>query len=110
MSDLKNIQRIYEGYNGLSLDTPSTNYSPPDSRQANNTYRRPIPTSTPDKPAYVPANLGTAPIESEEEVRGNIPRHAVVKMITKEMENAAAKDMDYCVFVLGKLIQAIKGN
>jgi hypothetical protein len=110
MSDLRKIQQIYEGYNGYGLDTPTTNYTPPNSSRASSTYQKPLPTSTPDKPAYVAANLGTTPIESEEEVRGNVPRSAVVKMLTKEMENAAAKDMDYCVFVLGKLIQAVKGN
>lgn len=110
MSDLKNIQKIYEDYQGVSTSFPSSNYTPPDNRQANNTYRRPLPTTTPDKPSYVAANLGTTPIESEEEVRGNISRAAVVQLLSKEMENAAAKDMDYCVFVLGKLIQAVKGN
>jgi hypothetical protein len=111
MSDLRKIQQIYEGgYNGYGLDVPLNNYTPSTSSRTSSTYQKPLPTTTPDKPAYVPANLGTVPVESEEEVRGNIPRSAVVKLLTAEMENAAAKDMDYCVFVLGKLIQAVKGN
>jgi|LakMenEpi03Aug12_release.lakeMendotaPanAssembly.Ray.scaffolds.fasta_scaffold314018_1 hypothetical protein len=110
MSDLKNIQKIYEGYNGYGQDVPLNNYMPSTSSRTSSTYQKPLPTTTPDKPAYVQANMGTAPIESEEDVTGNISRAAVVKLLSKEMENAAAKDMDYCVFVLGKLIQAVKGN
>jgi hypothetical protein len=111
MSDLRKIQQIYEaGYRGNGLDVSINNYPPSSSSGTSSTYPKPVPFSTPDKPAYGVANLVTTPVESEEEVRGNIPRSAVVKLLTAEMENAAAKDMDYCVFVLGKLIQAVKGN
>ena len=111
MSYLREIQKIYEeGYNGLSLDTPLTNYSPPQERQAKTTYRRPPPTTNPDKVdralAYNPTVA--APIEYEESDLGEIRKEAVLKMIQKEMEDASAKGMDYCMFVLGKLKEAIK--
>lgn len=113
MSDLRKIQQIYEGgYNGVSIDTPLSNYTQSNVGRTSKayTYQRPIPTTSPDKPAYVQAPLGTSPIESEEEVIGNIPRSDVVKLLNQEMENAVAENMDYCVYVLGKLIKAVKGN
>jgi len=112
MSDLRKIQKIYEGYNGISIDTPLTNYSPPQERQATTTYRRPPPTTNPDK---VDRAIGynptvAAPVEYEESDLGEVRKETILAMITKEMEDARIKDMDYCVFVLGKLKEAIKAH
>jgi len=115
MSDLRKIQQIYEsGYRGNGLDVPLTNYTQANVGRTSKTYTygKPVPTTGPDK---VDRALGfnpmvAAPVESEEEVSGNISRSAVVKLLNQEMENAAAENMDYCVYVLGKLIKAVKGN
>ena len=111
MSYLREIQKIYEeGYNGLSLDTPLTNYAPPIERQTTNSYRNPMPGS-PYKKDYVPGyNQITSPVgaEYEENDLGEIRKEAVLEMIQKEMEDASAIGMDYCMFVLGKLKEAIK--
>lgn len=103
MSDLRKIQKIYEGYNGVSIDTPNTNYSPPQERQSKTTYRRPVPTTSPDK---VSRSLGynstvAAPIEAEEDAT------TILKMIDQEIERARSQGMDYCVHVLLKLKQFI---
>lgn len=100
MSDLRKIQQIYEGgYNGVSIDTPTTSYSPPQERQTKTTYRRPVPTTSPDK---VSRSLGynsgvAAPIEAEEDPA------TILKMIDQELTSARSQGMDYCVHVLLKL-------
>ena len=112
MSDLRKIQKIYEGYQGVSIDTPLTNYSPPIERQSKTTYRKPLPTTSPDKVdralAYNPTVA--SPIESEEEYTGEISKATIMNILDKEMQEANSKGMDYCTFVLGKIKKAVLEN
>lgn len=113
MSDLRNIQQIYEsGYRGVSIDTPLTNYSPPQERQAKTTYRRPPPTTSPDKVdralAYNPTVA--APIEYEESDLGEIRKDTVLKLLDAKMQEAASSGMDYCMYVLGQLKETINAH
>lgn len=111
MSDLRKIQQIYEaGYNGVSIDTPLANYSPPQERQTKTSYRRPVPTTSPDK---VDRAMGfnpmvTAPVESEENVAGVIKKELALQLIDAEIKEAQKQGMDYCVYSLSKIAAAIR--
>lgn len=110
MSFLREIQKIYNegGYQGQSMYTPQRVVGAQTPRQDKNSLAYPLPTTSPDQPAYVTSPMGVAPVEAEEGVVGEIRKDKVLEMINKEMEDASSKGMDYCMFVLGKLKEAIK--
>jgi hypothetical protein len=115
MSDFKKLQKFINEYYGQYQDFPYVNskYSPNETGTDNgkkNTIapRGRIPTTQPsDKTNLTTSFPATTPVESEEEVRGNIPRIDVINLLKAQMENAAAKNMDYCANVLEQLIDAI---
>ena len=111
MSDFRKLQSILNEYYGQYADFPSTKYRPNENgtdNGKNNTYRRPLPTTSPDKPSYAYSPMGTSPIDEEERVTGSISKEKLISMLDKEMEDAKHKEMDYCVFVLGKIREAVK--
>jgi hypothetical protein len=112
MSDFRKLQSILNEYYGQYMDFPNNKYQPNDNGTGDgkkNTYRRPVPTTSPDKPSYAWSPLGTAPIEAEEEITGTIDKRKVIAMIDKAIEEAQQQGMDYCVYALGKLRKEIIG-
>jgi len=104
MSDFRKLQNLVNEYYGQYSDFPGGKYTPNQSGTDNgkkNTYRRPLPTTSPDKPAYVQASMATSPIESEEGAL--ISKEKVLGMVNQELKQAADEGMDYCVLVLLKL-------
>lgn len=110
MSFLREIQKIYneDGYRGQSMYTPHRVIGAQVPKQDKNSLSFPLPTTSPDKPAYVPAPMGVSAIEYEEGDLGEIRKDSIIRMIEREMQDAMSKEMTYCVFVLGKLKEAIK--
>jgi len=113
MSDFRKLQSILNEYYGQYEDFPNNKFQPNDNGTDNgkkNTYRRPVPTTTPDKPSYPVSFLGTTPVEAEEEnIKGTVDKRKVAALIDKAIQEAESAQMDYCVFVLGKLRKEIIG-
>ena len=111
MSDFRKLQSILNEYYGQYNDFPNNKYQPNDNGTGDgkkNTYRRPVPTTSPDKPSYTWSPLGTSPIEAEEEkIIGSVDKRKVAALIDKAIQEAESTQMDYCVFVLGKLRKEI---
>ncbi len=117
MSDFKKLQKFINVYYEQYPDTYfNSKYSPnetgTDNGKKNTIARRgEIPTINPSSKqnlsvgGYTP-NV-TKPEAEEEGVIGNIPRIDVINLLKAQMENAAAKNMDYCANVLKQLIDAI---
>ena len=112
MSDFRKLQSILNEYYGQYMDFPNSKYQPNENGTNDgkeNTYRRPVPTTSPDNPSYASwSPLQTSPIESEEEkIEGTIDKKKVIALIDKELHEAENTQMDYCVFVLGKIRKEI---
>lgn len=104
MSDFRKLQNLVNEYYGQYSDFPGGKYTPNQSGTDNgkkNTYQRPLPTTTPDKPSYVQSFMATTPIESEEDKA--ISKEKVLRAINQELQQATDEGMDYCVLVLLKL-------
>lgn len=110
MSDYKQLQAIYEGWQGLSRDTaPNDRYT---AASSNHSYRGSLPFSSGGSDnlyARMATNTGVVPVESEEErIDGEISKLAVVRKIEELMKVALEDEMMYCVHTLGTLKEFAK--
>ncbi len=118
-NDFAEIQKIYEGYRGQSIDFgPNSNaqYSPADA-SANLTYGKGrLPNAYPGMGGQYSAweygqagqNI-TAPADSDEEVPvKDIKNHHVLDKIDDHMKQAHQDEMMYAVHSLGQLKEYIK--
>ena len=110
MSDYKQLQAIYEGWQGLSRDTaPNDRYTAASSKHS---YRGTLPFNSGGSGNEFADNFnntGVVPVESEEEqIDGEISKLAIVRKI-EDLQNVAAENgMDCCIHTLGTLIEFIK--
>lgn len=108
MSDFRKLQNLVNEYYGQYSDFPGGKFTPNDNGTGGgtkNTYRRPLPTTSPDKPSYGQSFMSTTPVEGEEE--GVISKGMILKALEQELQHAADEGMDYCVLVLLKLKKII---
>lgn len=110
MSDYKQLQAIYEGWQGLSRDTaPNDRYTATSSKHS---YRGTLPFNSggsDNEFASMANNTGVVPVESEEEqIDGEISKLAIVRKIEELMKVALEDDMMYCVHTLGTLKEFAK--
>ena len=110
MNEYKQLQAIYEGWQGLSRDT-----APNDRFTANvdskNSYERMGINSGESGNSFARmANITrVTPIEAEEEtVTGTISKQAIFKKIEELMKVALEDEMMYCVHTLGTLKEFAK--
>ena len=109
MSDLKKIQRIYEGgQGGESMYFPQRVPNQKNVQRSSTSLSYPLPTTSPDKPAYVEAPASISPVEGEEDQP--ISKSYVLDLIERELETAIKRKMDYCVITLLKLKKFISPN
>ena len=113
MNEYKQLQAIYEGWQGLSRDTaPNDRYT---ATSSNHSYRYALPFNAGGTDNAFASNSNApltrviVPGESEEEqIDGEISKQSIIAKI-KELQNVAAKDERRdCVHTLGTLIKFIK--
>ncbi len=115
-NDLAELQKIYEGYGGQSIDFgPNTQYAPANA-DSNLTYSKGrLPTAYPGMggqySAYSYGQAGqniTEPVSDEEVPVKDIKNHHVLDKIDDHIEQAHKDEMMYAVHVLGQLKEHIK--
>jgi len=101
---LRDMKNIYEAYTGQSSEFTRSAIGQKSPTQDNHSYSRPVPTTSPDKPAYVEAPMSLQPIESEEEAKkGNVSKPRLSEYVNEEIHKASMFGMDYAVMVLSEL-------
>jgi hypothetical protein len=111
MNEYEQLQAIYEGWGGISRDsTPNDRYTAASSKHS---YRGALPFSSGGSDnlyARMATNTGVTPIESEEEISGQIAKSVVINKINLLIEAAEDNGMTYCIHALGTLLKFIKAN
>lgn len=115
-NDFEELQKIYEGYRGQSVDYgPNMQYAPANA-DSNLTYSKGrLPTAYPGMGGqYSDYNYGeagqniTAPVSDEEVPVKDIKNHHVLNKIDEHMKKAHKDEMMYAVHTLGQLKEYIK--